>query len=117
MLTAGICFIAGAVLTACAYHLPQLVIGRVVLGFGVGEPFLNNLKISGQTFARQLWCCSDLSHRRVVLHCHDSCIYREMLAQIISAKLLSCDDRHHLWPEGVFLLCRPCHTGSASVPE
>ncbi len=37
MLSAGICFIAGAILTASAYHLPQLVIGRVVLGFGVGE--------------------------------------------------------------------------------
>lgn len=37
MLTAGICFMVGAVLTAAAYHLPQLVIGRVVLGFGVGE--------------------------------------------------------------------------------
>ena len=37
MLTAEICFIAGAILTACAYHLPQLVIGRIVLGCGVGE--------------------------------------------------------------------------------
>ena len=37
MLAAGLCFCAGAVLTAAAYHLPQLVVGRVVLGFGVGE--------------------------------------------------------------------------------
>ena len=40
MLAAGICFIAGAILTACAYHLPQLVVGRIVLGFGVGESSL-----------------------------------------------------------------------------
>ncbi len=37
MLVAGICFMTGAVLTAAAYHLIQLVIGRVVLGFGVGK--------------------------------------------------------------------------------
>lgn len=37
MLSAGICFIIGAVLTTSAFQLPQLVIGRIVLGFGVGE--------------------------------------------------------------------------------
>ncbi len=37
MLIAGICFCLGAVLTAAAYHLPQLVVGRVVLGLGVGQ--------------------------------------------------------------------------------
>lgn len=36
MLLGGICFLIGAVLTSAAYELPQLVIGRVVLGFGVG---------------------------------------------------------------------------------
>lgn len=36
MLLGGICFLIGAVLTSAAYQLPQLVIGRVVLGFGVG---------------------------------------------------------------------------------
>ena len=39
MLTAGICFIVGAVLTASAYQLPQLVVGRIVLGAGVGGVF------------------------------------------------------------------------------
>jgi MFS family permease len=36
MLLGGICFLIGAVLTSTAFALPQLVIGRVVLGFGVG---------------------------------------------------------------------------------
>ena len=45
MLVAGICFCLGAVLTAAAYHLPQLVVGRVVLGLGVGESLrLGNFK-------------------------------------------------------------------------
>ncbi|BDA43832.1 Sugar transport protein MST3 [Coccomyxa sp. Obi] len=36
MLIGGICFMIGAVLTSAAYHLGQLVVGRVILGFGVG---------------------------------------------------------------------------------
>ncbi len=36
MLIGGICFMIGAVLTASAFELGQLVVGRVVLGFGVG---------------------------------------------------------------------------------
>ena len=39
MLAAGICFIVGAILTASAFQLPQLVVGRIVLGFGVGGVF------------------------------------------------------------------------------
>ena len=39
MLIAGICFIVGAILTASAFHLPQLVVGRIVLGAGVGGVF------------------------------------------------------------------------------
>lgn len=38
MLLGGICFLIGAALTSASYHLPQLVIGRVVLGCGVGAP-------------------------------------------------------------------------------
>ena len=46
MLTAGICFIIGAILTASAYQLPQLVVGRIVLGAGVGEVFQQSQYIS-----------------------------------------------------------------------
>ena len=39
MLMAGIFFMFGAIFTALAYELPQLVIGRIVLGAGVGRVF------------------------------------------------------------------------------
>ena len=56
MLVAGICFMTGAVLTAAAYHLIQLVIGRVVLGFGVGE--LHNRKsIHSMLHSEDTCCC------------------------------------------------------------
>lgn len=36
MFIGGLCFMLGAVLTSAAYYLAQLVVGRVILGFGVG---------------------------------------------------------------------------------
>ncbi len=36
MMLGGVCFLAGTALVAAAYQTSQLVIGRVVLGFGVG---------------------------------------------------------------------------------
>ena len=55
MLIAGICFMTGAVLTAAAYHLIQLVIGRVVLGFGVGE--LHNSNSTHSKLRLEDTCC------------------------------------------------------------
>ena len=40
MLAGGVCFVIGAVLTSTATHLPQLVVGRIVLGLGVGASAL-----------------------------------------------------------------------------
>ena len=45
----------GAVLTAAAYHLIQLVVGRVVLGFGVGES--HNRKSIHSTLHSEDTCC------------------------------------------------------------
>lgn len=36
MIMGGLCFIVGTILVASAYHIAQLVIGRLVLGVGVG---------------------------------------------------------------------------------
>jgi len=36
MMLGGLCFLIGTALVASAYSTAQLVIGRVVLGFGVG---------------------------------------------------------------------------------
>jgi MFS family permease len=36
MLAGGLCFLIGTALVAAAVALPMLVIGRIVLGFGVG---------------------------------------------------------------------------------
>ena len=42
MLLGGVCFLLGATLTSTATHLPQLVIGRIVLGLGVGASTLQH---------------------------------------------------------------------------
>eukprot|EP00798_Chlamydomonas_sp_ICE-L_P024848 gene24848-10505_t len=36
MMMGGACFAVGTVLVSCAYHISMLVIGRLILGFGVG---------------------------------------------------------------------------------
>lgn len=36
MTAGGACFCLGAILTATAHHIVQLIIGRVILGLGVG---------------------------------------------------------------------------------
>ena len=42
MLAGGVCFLIGAILTSTATRVPQLVIGRVVLGLGVGASALQH---------------------------------------------------------------------------
>lgn len=36
MMMGGFCFLIGTILVASAFHIAQLVIGRIILGFGVG---------------------------------------------------------------------------------
>lgn len=36
MMAGGACFLVGTALVACAVHMAMLVLGRVVLGIGVG---------------------------------------------------------------------------------
>ena len=59
MLAAGICFIVGAVLTASAFQLPQLVVGRIVLGAGVGGLF--HMCCVSQEYILD-WCMSQRAH-------------------------------------------------------
>lgn len=40
MMSSGCCFLLGAGLQAGAHSLAQLIVGRSVLGFGVGEALL-----------------------------------------------------------------------------
>lgn len=63
LIFAGLTFVVGAAIMAGAVHIAMVIVGRLILGLGVGV---------GTTVSKIHVCMQSLGHPSTVHHCHET---------------------------------------------